>query len=126
MWTTVTKGTMGLGIAIGYFAEQGYVVCVPLTDNQPYDLIIDRGLGIERVQVKYTSERMRTKESAYTCQLKTTRSNRTLNKIKYFDNTECDLLFIAVENKDRYLIPSKEIQVKTALTLNESMLKFKI
>ena len=32
------QGDIGLGIAIGWFATQGYTVCVPLTDSQDYDL----------------------------------------------------------------------------------------
>lgn len=36
------KGNIGLGKAISYFTEQGYIVSLPLTNHQCYDLIIEK------------------------------------------------------------------------------------
>ena len=38
---TRKQGDVGVGAAIAYFTEQGYMVAVPLTDNQDYDLVIE-------------------------------------------------------------------------------------
>jgi len=34
------------------FAEKGYIVSRPMSDNAPYDLIVDSGDKLKRVQVK--------------------------------------------------------------------------
>ena len=49
------QGNAGLGIAIAYFSRVGAEVAIPLTDTQRYDLIIENGSGLERVQVKTTT-----------------------------------------------------------------------
>ena len=35
------QGDAGLGIAIEYFTTKGYCVCIPLTDSQEYDLVVE-------------------------------------------------------------------------------------
>ena len=37
------QGDIGLSQAIAYFAKEGYTVCIPLTDSQDYDLIVENG-----------------------------------------------------------------------------------
>ena len=49
---TKKQGDIGLGQAIGYFTSLGFTVSVPLTDSQEYDLIVDNGFSLNRVQVK--------------------------------------------------------------------------
>lgn len=46
-----------MGIAIGWFACHGFTVCVPLTDSQPYDLVVDGGEGLKRVAVRTTTQK---------------------------------------------------------------------
>ena len=36
--TNKQKGNSGLGVAIGYFMQQGYIVSIPINDTQCYDL----------------------------------------------------------------------------------------
>lgn len=35
--------------------KRGFTVAVPFGDNAPYDLLVDDGNGIQRVQVKYVT-----------------------------------------------------------------------
>ncbi len=37
------QGDAGMGVAIAYFSRNGVRVGIPLTDSQPYDLMIDDG-----------------------------------------------------------------------------------
>lgn len=46
------QGEIGLGAAIAWFSRVGYLVSVPLCDNQPYDLVVDNGERLLKVQVK--------------------------------------------------------------------------
>ncbi|HEY4409058.1 MAG TPA: group I intron-associated PD-(D/E)XK endonuclease, partial [Acidimicrobiia bacterium] len=43
------QGDAGLGIAIAYFSRLGVRVGIPLTDSQPYDLLIDNRGELSRV-----------------------------------------------------------------------------
>ena len=45
-------GERSEGIILAKFLQRGWTVLMPFGDNQRYDLVIDRGNGFERVQVK--------------------------------------------------------------------------
>ena len=119
--TTVTQGSVGLGLAISYFVSKGLIVSLPLNDNQNYDLIVDID-GLKKIQIKTTRVK---RNGIYKCQLKKVRPNRTSNVITNFDSDEVDFLFILTEDGDKYCIPSKEVIVKTELSLDERYDKFK-
>lgn len=46
--------------------------------------------------------------------------------IKNFDNTTVDYLFVLTDTGDEYLIPSENIDVKTSLTIDDRVEKFKL
>ena len=39
--TNKEKGNSSLGIAIAYYASNGYIVSIPLNDTQDYNLIVE-------------------------------------------------------------------------------------
>lgn len=47
--TNKQRGNCGLGIAIGYFSTNDYIVSIPLNDTQDYDLIIDKDNKLKSV-----------------------------------------------------------------------------
>jgi hypothetical protein len=55
------QGDVGMGVAIGYFAARGITVCIPLTDSQDYDLVIDLDDVLKKVQVKTTTSKAGTR-----------------------------------------------------------------
>ena len=112
---TVTQGSVGLANAISFYTLKGYIVSLPLIDNQDYDLLVDKGDGIEKVQVKTTKRKV---GKYYKVQIKTVRPNRNSNNIKRFDNKSVDLLFVLTENMESYSIPCEEIRVGCELTLD--------
>ena len=101
------QGDVGLGIAIGYFAQQGFTVCIPLTDSQDYDLVFESEDGtLQRVQVK--TSRCRTRTGSCQVELRTKGGNKTgTGKTKVFDPSTVDYLFAVVGSGERYLIPAK-------------------
>ena len=112
--TPKIKGNVALGEAIKYFTSLGYIVSLPLNDSQDYDLIIDDGNTLLKVQVKYTSQT--NSKGAYTCSLRTLSGS----KVYYvLTQTSCDLLFCYCENTDKYLIPVQDITTKSQLLLND-------
>lgn len=122
-----------MGIAIGWFACAGYTVCVPLTDSQGYDLIVDDGEhGLQRVSVKTTTRTNRVGRaklqggSAYVVGLRTQGGNKSQFKIRPFNHLGTELLFVACANGDRYLVPTSEFTETSELTLGKRFDKFKI
>ena len=55
MRTTQRKGDIAVSKAIARFTTMDYDVALPLTESASYDLIVDTGKELKRVQVRYTS-----------------------------------------------------------------------
>ena len=55
MRDTQRKGDIAVTHAIAYFTIKGYDVSLPLTESSSYDLIVDTGSVLRRVQVRYSS-----------------------------------------------------------------------
>jgi hypothetical protein len=118
------QGDKGLGAAIAYFTECEYTVCVPLTDSQDYDLLVDTGEFIKRVQVRTTSYK---KRSFYRVNLRVMGGNSKKNYIhKTGDQLMYDWLFVLIEDGTQYLIPKDELVAKSYLTLGADKSKYKI
>ena len=119
------QGDIGLGCAIGWFTKNNYTVSVPLTDSQDYDLIVDDGSPL-RVQVKTTKFREKDNDH-YTAHLTTCGGNRSgTGKIKKFDPTKVELLFILTETGDMFLIPSNRVLGRTTINLGKLYEEFKV
>jgi hypothetical protein len=53
MRTTQRKGDLATASAIARFTRMGFDVSIPLTESAAYDLVVDDGEGLRRVQCKY-------------------------------------------------------------------------
>ena len=118
---TNLKGNIALGKAIAYFTEQEFIVNLPLNDSQCYDFIIEKNGKMQTVQVKYTSEQA--PSGNYVCHLRTV-SGTTRTSLYNITDTYCDLLFCYCSNGDKFLIPVKEINNNSTLTLYREKSKF--
>ena len=113
------QGDVGVGIAIGWFAEKGYAVCIPLTDSQDYDLVVEMNNKLKKIQVKTTYAKNSTSNN-YKVDLRTCGGNRSsAGKIKKFDKTKVDFIFAVTEKKTKYLIPSKDINSVNSIVLGD-------
>jgi hypothetical protein len=110
------QGLIGLTDALAWFGAQGWDVCIPIIDNQPYDLVVDDGTGLQKVQVKTTT--YRTARGSYRVQLCTNGGNQSFHTKSYFDPDACDLLYVLTDSGGRYLIPTGLISARTSLTLS--------
>lgn len=104
-----------MGIAISWFARQGWTVCVPLTDSQPYDLIVDDDGTLYRVSVKTTTRL--TPQNTYEVSLRTKGGNQSRETVKFFDPNESDLLFVACMDGTNYLIPTARVEGRSTITV---------
>lgn len=117
------QGDAGLGVAIGWFATNGKTVCVPLTDSQDYDLVVDDDGILKRVQVRTTT--YKTPYGIYAVGLAVHGGNRSgQGKTKHFDPTKIDLLFVVSEDGRKYLIPTSQMSSRKQLNLGPACHRF--
>lgn len=117
------QGLIGVGAAIAFFTSQGHLVSMPLNDSQDYDMIVDDGLKLLKVQVKTTRYKP---EGRYSVCLKS--SGGTKGETYGTVGTgACDMLFIHAEDGSSYLFPVEHVRNhKCQLSLGPSADKFKI
>jgi hypothetical protein len=118
------QGLLGFVDAIAYFGGIGWSVSVPLIDSQPYDLVVDDGAKLQRVQVKTTT--YRTKYRVYSVQLSTNGGNQSFHTVKPFDPKSCDLLYVLTDARDRFVIPSAAISARRSLNLGARVAQYRI
>ena len=121
--TNKEKGNTGLGIAIAYYTSKGYTVSIPLNDTQDYDLIVDKGEKLYKVQVKATA--CKTRYGNYQVALQSCGGTKG-KAYKTIINTNIDEVFIVTNNIDIYIIPIKEISNTTNLNLCEKYRNYKV
>jgi hypothetical protein len=104
---TKQQGNVGLGLAIAHYVSQMHTVSVPLNDSQDYDLIVDKGGKLLRVQVKTSGYEA---GSGYQIVLSMHGGNRKKNYIGRFSHEfEYDVLFVVTANGAMYEIPRERI-----------------
>jgi hypothetical protein len=118
------QGLLGLTDAIRWFGSQGWSISMPLIDSQPYDLVVDDGQQLHRVQVKTTTRR--SPYGIYVVQLETRGGNQSFNTGKPFDPGACDLLYVLTDARTRYLIPTGMITSKTAMSLGRKVSTYRL
>lgn len=121
--TNKEKGNTGLGIAIAYYASNGYIVSIPLNDTQDYDLIVDKDNFIKRVQVKSTG--CKTKYGNYQVALKSCGGTKG-KTYKTVIESNIEELFILTEELGMYIIPKEELQNKSTLNICSLCVLFSI
>lgn len=121
--TNKEKGNAALGMAIAYFAANGYIVSIPLNDTQDYDLIVDRKDRMERIQVK--SSGCKTKYGITQVALKSCGGTKG-KTYKTVVDTNIDKIFIVNELGEMYLLPKSEIKNRCTLNLNENLDIYKV
>lgn len=119
------QGNIGLSYAIAYYSKLGYIISIPLTDTQDYDIIADTGEALLKIQVKTTT--CKSVHNIYQLNLKVSGGNRSgEGKDKTFDQNNCDLVFAMTNDFEFYSIPRKEITSKNSISLGDKWLPFKV
>lgn len=116
--TNKHRENAGLAYVIAYFGCNGYTVSVPLNDTQDYDLIVDNGVSLKKVQVKATSQV--DGKGEYAVSLRSTGGTRGTAYKNVLD-TDIDLLFVLCSNSDAYLIPKEALTQKSELKLKQNI-----
>lgn len=110
-------GEIGVAQAILHYTAQGWAVSMPLGDSSRYDLIVDKGNTLYRVQVKTVSTQ-KTPSGVPVVTLSTQGGNRSWNKEpKPISANECDLVFVHLVNGRSYEFPATYVAGKRSLNL---------
>ena len=109
------QGAIGVAKAIAYFVSKGYAVFVPVSDCSRYDLIIDSGEKIMRVEVKTT------KSANDQVMLRTVGGNQSWGgEVKRLSVEDCDVVFLVNLNNGverEYTI--EELAGRNSITLKQ-------
>lgn len=120
---SVLQGNSGLGQAIAHYTGLGHIISIPLTDSQSYDLLVDMGGHIRKVQVKTTTHKRR---GVYIVDLRTKGGNMSgIGKTKKIDKS-IDEVFILTGDGQRYIIQRAYLEEKATLTLGPEMLNYRV
>ena len=112
------KGDIAAAQAISYFMMNGYEVCLPIGDKKPYDLVVEVGGTLFRVQVKYAG--YYSDNNKYKAALRTMGGNQSYHTAKKYKDDDFDLLFVYVENGRKFLCPWSEITNRNNLSVEAS------
>ena len=119
--TNKEKGNSGLGIAIAYYATNGYTVSIPLNDTQDYDLIVEKNNQLKRVQVKATSCM---RNGNYQVALKSCGGTKG-KAYKTVKDTNIEEMFVLTADKSIYIIPIEKIKNNSTLSICSKYKEYK-
>lgn len=116
---TRQQGAYGVALATAYFTSLGHSVSIPMSDCQRYDLIVDDGSVLSRVEVKTSANK--STEKSYCVQLATSGGNQSWSGVSKTISTEdCDLVFVATIDGRGFVFKASEVEGKTTITVGNS------
>lgn len=120
------QGNVGVARAVYEYTKLGYTVLAPLSDSDKYDIVIDDGQSLKRVQVK--TSRFKTKNyqrpdgvrTGYSVQISTSGGNTKKNIRRLRQDNDYDLLFVLVDDGRCWSIPNSELTAKSQICVGAS------
>ena len=117
---------MGVARAIYEYSKMGWTVLAPLSDSDKYDLVVDDGTTLLKVQVKTTRCVQKAygkpgNRTGYLVQVATSGGNQTTNKRILRQDTDYDLLFVLADSGQCWSIPSSAlIGIRNSVTVGST------
>lgn len=119
-----------IGRAIQWFMERGYAVSIPV-EPVKYDLVAESDQGLQRVQIKTTTQKSR--EGRWVCSLTSWAydKNATLTaagkrRQSTYRSSDVDFFFIETAARDLFLLPIALVEGMTCVTLDRKYKNFKV
>ena len=116
------QGSVGETRAIYEYTKLGYIVSKPMMDCD-YDLLVDDGSVIKKVQVKTTKT---IKRGNYVCNLRVMGGNQTFTTVKHRTPESWDILFVVGCEGECWSIPATEFKATNLLTIDSRFDRFKV
>lgn len=117
------QGDIGVARAIYEYTRMGYTVLAPLSDSDKYDLVVDDGENLLRVQVKTSRQNNATMKhtaagrTGYTVNLATKGGNTKINNTRVRQDGDYELLFVLLEDGRAWSIPVEALTARTSICL---------
>lgn len=105
--TYTRQGDIGEARAIYEYTKMGFVVLRTIFDSAKYDLVIDDGTTLKRVQVK-TSYNQKA-SGGFEVNLKTTGGNTKVNTIRPREEEDYDIVFVLTSDNRCWSIPVEHL-----------------
>lgn len=109
------KGDVALGKAISYFISNGYEVCLPIGDKRDYDLVVEKGGILSRVQVKYAG--LYVGKTQCRAALRVMGGNQSYGTAKKYNNDSFEYLFVHTAKDESFLFPWADIKIRSELSV---------
>lgn len=107
-----------MAAAIFYYTSQGCAVSMPLTDNTRYDIIVDDGERLVRVQCKSTG--YRTPHGVYEAALQTSGGNKSgTGKQSRITEKDCEAVFVYRLDGVMYHFPVEHVTGRKSINLGK-------
>ena len=97
------QGDIGVARAVYEYTKRGFTVLLPTSDSDKYDMVVDDGEKLQKVQVKTSRHKVRT--CSYEVNLATKGGNTKVNTIRARDESDYDWLFCLIETGECWSIP---------------------
>ena len=123
------QGDPGVALAVAWFATHGYTVSIPLSDCQPYALVVDCGGVLQRVFVRTSTVREKRqygRMGAFTFSLRTMGGNKTQFRIRQFDPTAVEVLYLICGDGTQFLIPVAAVTSRSFITMGQKYISYKV
>ena len=117
--TSTKQGDIGEARAIYEYTKRGYVVSSPLHDSAKYDLIVDDGTKLSKVQVK-TSKLKFTEGAGYQICLPTGGGNTKVNTRRKPEAGDYDELFVLTEDGECWIIPASVVVGRSTISVGST------
>jgi hypothetical protein len=119
------QGDIGVGQAVAHYMSLGYVVCFPMTDSARYDLVVDDGNSLLRIQVK--TSKYKKPSGSYEVKLATSGGNQSWSGVvKKISKDECDKVFVYTLDGDKYEFPAEFLDNKGSVTLDKNKDEYRV
>ena len=116
MVNTRKQGDIGVAEAIAYYTKLGYTVSIPITEAARYDLVVDDGKDLFKIQCKTST--FVVNSGAYQVNLRTFGGNQSWGgTVAKISSEETDIVFIWCSNDTLWEIPSTKVEGMTSVTL---------
>ena|SRR3990167_2993892 len=106
MAETTFLGDVAELMAAAELVSRGYVVSRPLTNGAPYDLLVDVGGSIQKVQIKKTGV---TVNGSTRIMLSSSKSHRGRKSVLYFGRVDC-VLAVDCDQRTFYVVSGDDLK----------------
>lgn len=118
-------GAVGVPLATAWFSSRGYPVSIPVSENSPYDLLIDSpSQGICKVQVKTSTSTL--SSGAFAVKLRRSVYENGVYVLRPYSVEEVDYFFAVTADLSMYLIPYAVVTDKFTVALGAKYQNFRV